>query len=87
MHGAGVGRIVLFNVGEGDRPMIITRVHSPTCVNGRVILDGWNDNHLSFGTFGTFGIKKEKVEYDGSDCHVVSVNRGPNLGEWRFYDD
>jgi len=75
MQEPGVGRIVLFNVGEGDRAMIITRVHSSMSVNGRVFLDGWNDNRLNFGV------------KDGSDCQVMFVNRGPNLGEWRFYDD
>ena len=75
MQEAGVGRIVLFNVGEGDRPMIITRVCLSNVVNGRVFLDGWNDSHLNFGV------------KNGPDCHVMSVNHGPNPGEWRFYDD
>ena len=75
MQEPGIGRIALFNVVDGDRPIIITRVHSPTCVNGRVILDGWNDNHLNFGV------------KNGSDCHVTFANRGKDFGEWRFYDD
>jgi len=77
MQETGIGRIVLFNVGEGegDRPMIITRVWSDTCVNGRVILDGINDSHVYFGM---------KI---GTDAHVTSVMRGKNVGEWRFYDD
>lgn len=75
MQEPGVGRIVLFNVGDGDRPMIITRVWTPDVVNGRVILDGINDSHVSFGM---------RV---GTDMHVTSVMRGKNVGEWRFFDD
>lgn len=75
MQEPGVGRIVLYNVGDGDRPMIITRVWTPDVVNGRVILDGWNDSNLNFGV------------KNGLDCHVTSVSRGKNIGEWRFYDD
>jgi len=75
MQEPGVGRIVLFNVGDGDRPMIITHVWTPDVVNGRVILDGWNDTNLNFGV------------KTGQDCHVTSVSRGTNIGNWRFYDD
>lgn len=79
MQKPDVGRIVKFNVGDGDRPMLILKVWNDDCVNGRVFLDGSNDNRIKRG--GDFG------NIIGDDLWVTSRTRGKAIGEWRFHDD
>ncbi len=74
MQQAAVGRMALYKTPWGDRPFIITVIHSDTCVNGRVIQD-INDPRLGVGMMV------------GLDYHVTSVSRGFGDGQWRFYDD
>jgi len=70
---AAIGKIVLFNTGDGDRPMLILRVWNDDVVNGRVFLDGWNDKSIT-----SFGVRI------GDDLWVTSVARGSGVHQWRF---
>lgn len=79
MQKPDVGRIVKFNVGDGDRPMLIVRVWNDDCVNGRVFMDGTNDHHvLRQSGLGVIV---------GGDLWVTSRTRGKEIGQWRFHDD
>ena len=73
MQQPGVGRMAIYKTAMGDRPMIITVVWSDSCINGRVILEPGDSIHSGMRV--------------GPDIHVSSAPRGPNVGEWRFYDD
>ena len=74
MQQAAVGRMALYKTPWGDRPFIITVIHSDTCVNGRVVLDV-NDPRMQTGMMV------------GLDSHVTSIMRGFGIDQWRFYDD
>lgn len=76
MQQPGVGRIVLYNLPEGEtRAMLITRVFDDRTVNGRIFMDGPGDIRLRVGII------------IGMDYYVAGVIRGKGPGQWMFYDD
>ncbi len=72
----GVGDIVLLRTSDRDRPMLVVKVWSPTCVNGIVFVDGYNDCNLI--VLGTCLKEGSFMEWG------TSISKGEGIGQWHF---
>lgn len=71
-----VGDVLLMKTADGERPMLVIKVWSPTCVNGVLFVDGYNDRNLT--------IAGATLEEGTMMKWVTSISKGDQVGQWDF---